>query len=155
MNKKMLAAIVALAAAFAVSVSGCAGVGGQSTTAPPASAPPTETMTDGPAEAGATGGAYVDYSDELLAETTGARVLFFHASWCPKCRALEESITAGDIPDGLTIFKVDYDNSAELRRKYGVTLQTTIVYIDDTGAELSQEVLYDDTSLDALLAAAP
>lgn len=155
MNKKLLTTILGLTAAAVLSVSGCAAMSGQPSTAPPASSPSTETMTDEPAEADATGGAYVDYSDEVLAETTGARVLFFHASWCPKCRALEESIKAGDIPDGLTIFKVDYDNSAELRQKYGVTLQTTIVYIDGTGAELSQDVLYDDTSLDALLAAAP
>ncbi|MEO6201420.1 MAG: thioredoxin family protein [Cryobacterium sp.] len=150
MNKKMLGTVVAIAAAVALSLTACAGAAGSSPSAPSA----TSAEQSAP-DSATSGGAYVDYTEELLADTAGTRVLFFHASWCPQCRALESSIKAGPIPDGLTIFKVDYDNSTELRQKYGVTQQTTVVYIDDKGTELSKKVLYDDSSLDALIAAGP
>lgn len=100
-------------------------------------------------------GEYVDYYDGAIAETPGLKVLFFHASWCPKCRALDEDINANDIPAGMTIFKVDFDTATDLKQKYGVTLQTTIVYVDDDGDVLTKGVLYNDTTLRALIAAAP
>lgn len=100
-------------------------------------------------------GAYVDYREGIIAETPGTKALFFHAPWCPQCRALEESILSGDIPDDLTIIKTDYDTETGLRQQYGVTLQTTIVFVDDEGEALSSSVLYSDTTLDALVAAAP
>lgn len=112
----------------------------------------TEGADDAPA---ATAGAYVEYRDGIIDETPGTKVLFFHAPWCPQCRAVEESILSGTIPDGMTIIKVDYDTETGLRQQYGVTLQTTVVYVDDAGERLSSEVLYSDTTLDALIAAAP
>lgn len=140
---------------------------------PPASSAPAESggddsATDDPAseddtasDGGATdggaaqAGAYVDYRAGLIAETPGTKALFFHAPWCPQCRALEESILSGDIPDDFTIIKTDYDTEIGLRQQYGVTLQTTIVFVDDEGEALSSTVLYSDTTLDALVAAAP
>lgn len=118
-------------------------------------------MTDdssdaGDSAAGATApGAYVDYRQGIIEETPGTKVLFFHAPWCPQCRAVEESILSGTIPDGMTIIKVDYDTETGLRQQYGVTLQTTVVYVDDAGERLSSEVLYSDTTLDALIVAGP
>jgi len=100
-------------------------------------------------------GAYVEYRDGIIAETAGDKVLFFHAPWCPQCRSLEQSILDGRIPDDMTIIKVDYDTATSLRQQYGVTIQTTIVYVDDDGAALASEVLYSDTTLAALVAAAP
>jgi len=114
-----------------------------------------ETEATEPEAAAPTAGSYVDYSEEALAGAEGDRVLFFHAPWCPQCRALEADIRAGEIPTGLTIFKVDYDSSTGLRQQYGVTLQTTVVYVGENGEELSKQVLYDDTTLAALIAAAP
>lgn len=111
-----------------------------------------EPTTDEPT---AQAGAYVDYREGIIAETSGTKALFFHAAWCPQCRALEESILSGEIPDDLTIIKADYDTEIGLRQQYGVTLQTTIVYVDDEGEALSSTVLYSDTTLDALVAAAP
>ncbi len=126
-------------------------------TAPAAEPAPSESAASDPAsgEAAAAPGDYVDYYDGAIEETAGLKVLFFHASWCPKCRALDEDIEANTIPDGMTIFKVDFDTATALRQQYGVTLQTTIVYVDDDGALLTKGVLYDDTTLDALIAAAP
>lgn len=89
-------------------------------------------------------GAYVAYSPDLLASTKGTRLLFFHAPWCPQCRALDESIRMSNVPDGVTIFKVDYDSNQPLRAKYGVTLQTTVVKVDGEGNKLASYVAYDE-----------
>ncbi len=152
-----------LAAAIALAVTGCsAPAAPEAEPAPPPVTSPAPSVPDSGAEGDtddaaplAQPGAYVDYRDGIIAETAGAKALFFHASWCPQCRSLEESILAGDIPDDLTIIKVDYDTATSLRQQYGVTIQTTIVFVDDDGSALASEVLYSDTTLDALIAAAP
>jgi thiol-disulfide isomerase/thioredoxin len=100
-------------------------------------------------------GAYVEYTDGIIEETAGTKVLFFHAPWCPQCRKLDEQLVADGPPDGLAVFKVDYDSRGDLRQKYGVTLQTTVVFVDDAGQLLSSTVLYDDPSIASLIAAAP
>lgn len=149
----------------ALVLAGCASIATPAD-APAAPAPPTaepapvaSEPSDAPVEPGGDAvlepGAYVDYREGIIAETPGVKVLFFHAPWCPQCRAVEASIQAGDIPDGVTIIKADYDTEIGLRQQYGVTLQTTVVYVDDDGELLSSAVLYSDTTLDALLAAAP
>jgi len=122
---------------------------------PPAPSPSVEPSDTTDAEPASQPGDYTEYYDGAIEETAGTKVLFFHASWCPKCRALEEDIEASEIPDNFTIFKVDFDSATELRQRYGVTLQTTIVYVDDDGDALAKGVLYEDTTLAALLAAAP
>lgn len=106
-------------------------------------------------EAAPADGAYLDYEDGVIEETAGPKALFFHASWCPKCRALDEDLRAEGAPAGLTVFKVDYDSRTDLRQQYGVTLQTTIVFIDDAGGTISSVVLYDDPSVESLAAAIP
>lgn len=96
-------------------------------------------------------GRYVAYSEAALAETQGVRILFFHASWCPQCRALEADIKKQGVPAGTTIFKVDYDNAQNLRRKYGVTLQTTVVKVDQNGNLLSIFTPYQKPTLENAL----
>lgn len=100
---------------------------------------------------GQSAGQYVDYNKDLLASTDGRKWIFFHAPWCPQCRALESDILEKGVPTGLTIFKIDYDSSTAERQKYGVTLQTTIVEVDDNGNEIAKFVAYDDPSLGAVL----
>lgn len=100
-------------------------------------------------------GAYVEYVDGSIEATAGPKVLFFHASWCPQCRRLDEDLRARGAPDGLTVFKVDYDSRTDLRQKYGVTIQTTVVFVDDRGELVSSTVLYDDPSVASLIAAIP
>lgn len=81
-------------------------------------------------------GSYEAYSIEKIAmAATGDVVLFFHASWCPSCRALNGDIekNAGAIPAGVTILKTDYDKETELKKKYGVTSQHTLVQVDKDG----------------------
>lgn len=81
-------------------------------------------------------GSYEKYDPSKLAlANDGKVVLFFKASWCPTCRALDADIKAnlGAIPGGVTILEVDYDNSTELKKKYGVTMQHTLVQVDAQG----------------------
>lgn len=152
----------------ALALTGCAGqatdaaASGQAaeTAMPGASASPSEMAEDGDAAASAAPeapaeGAYLDYTDGIIEQTAGPKALFFHATWCPKCRQLDEELRAEGAPDGLTVFKVDYDSRTDLRQQYGVTLQTTIVFVDDAGEPISSTVLYDDPSIDSLVAAIP
>jgi thiol-disulfide isomerase/thioredoxin len=108
---------------------------------PPATANPSETTENG---------FYVDYSPTVLSEYPGQKVLFFHASWCPQCRAIEKDIEEDGPANGWTIIKVDYDSHQALRQKYGVTLQTTFVKVDDQGNKLSSYVAYDEPTLEAV-----
>lgn len=88
-----------------------------------------------------TSGTYEAYVPEKLARAeTGKVVLFFKASWCPTCRALDADIKASldDLPDGLTILEVDYDTATELRQKYGVTNQHTLVQVDSKGDQITK-----------------
>jgi thiol-disulfide isomerase/thioredoxin len=95
-------------------------------------------------------GAYVDYSDTVITATTGTKILFFHAPWCSQCRAVEASIEAKGVTDGVTIIKVDYDTQQSLRQKYGVTLQTTFVTIDNNGNKIASYVAYQEPDITAV-----
>lgn len=84
-------------------------------------------------------GSYVAYAPDLLADANhGKVVLFFRASWCPTCRALDKDIraNAAKIPAGVTILDVDYDTSTQLKQKYGVTTQHTLVQVDAQGNKI-------------------
>jgi len=82
-------------------------------------------------------GTYQMYSPEkiMTAAQTGNVVLFFKANWCPSCRSLDADIKSNlsSIPSNLTLLEVDYDKSADLKKKYGVTTQHTIVQVDKDG----------------------
>jgi len=86
-------------------------------------------------------GSYEAYAPEKLAMAdTGNVVLFFHASWCPTCRAAEKSIEETGVPAGLTILKTNYDTELALRKKYGITTQHTFVQVDAQGTLLKKWV---------------
>ena len=63
---------------------------------------------------------------------------FFRASWCPSCKALDADIRAHlkDIPKGVTILEVDYDKYTDLKQKYGVIMQHTLVQVDADGKQI-------------------
>lgn len=89
----------------------------------------------------ATPAVIVDYSVAALATAqagTGDVVIYFHANWCPICRALEPDIrkNLSNLPKGLTILKADYDQETALKKQYGVTYQTAFVQVDDSGIKL-------------------
>jgi thiol-disulfide isomerase/thioredoxin len=86
-------------------------------------------------------GSYQDYDPSKLAlAEKGKVVLFFHAPWCPSCKAVNENILQSIVPEGLSILKVDYDSSGELKKKYGVTSQHTFVQVDKDGNLLKKWV---------------
>lgn len=95
-------------------------------------------------------GKYIEYTEDSFVATRGTKLLFFHASWCPQCRALDESIKASELPNDVTIFKVDYDTNQALRAKYGVTLQTTVVKTDEEGNKISSYVAYDQPTFQSV-----
>jgi thiol-disulfide isomerase/thioredoxin len=82
-------------------------------------------------------GVYEAYAPEkvMLASATHDVVLFFKASWCPSCRAVDGDIKTNlsKIPGSLAILDVNYDNSTALKQKYGVTYQHTFVQVDKDG----------------------
>jgi len=80
-------------------------------------------------------GVFADY-DESLVGSTDSTVIFFHAEWCASCKALEAGINKETIPEGLTILKADFDTDTELRKKYEVLSQHTLVSVDAEGNEL-------------------
>lgn len=101
----------------------------------------------------ASSGSYESYSPEKLAMAeNGDVVLFFHASWCPSCRGLDTNINnnLSAIPSDTTILKLDYDKETELKKKYGVTYQHTLVQVDANGDMIKK--WSGGGTLDALLA---
>lgn len=95
-------------------------------------------------------GVYTEYNTGATYVTDNQRVLFFHAPWCSQCRSIEAGIKSQGVPDGYVILKVDYDSNQDLRKKYGVTLQTTFVKIDDKGNLISKYVAYDEPTFEAV-----
>lgn len=116
----------------------------------PGTSPPTADPAPTTSENTSSAGIYTEYDQAKLAATTGTRILFFHAPWCPQCRALDASIKAGEVPAGVTILKVDYDSNQALRQKYGVTIQTTLVKLDAQGNVADKYVAYDEPNLAAV-----
>lgn len=83
-------------------------------------------------------GKFVAYSAKEVAGTEGTKVLFFHAKWCPACTGAAKNLSAWTAPEGLNVFKVDYDTSTELKKQYGIVGQHTFVQIDDNGKMLKR-----------------
>jgi thiol-disulfide isomerase/thioredoxin len=88
-------------------------------------------------DAAMSAGSYETYAASKIAVASAEKdvILFFKANWCPSCKALDANIKANlsTIPSNLTILEVDYDNSTDLKRKYGVTTQHTLVQVDAQG----------------------
>lgn len=84
---------------------------------------------------------YIDYSPEAYANAEGKkRVLFFHAKWCPTCKAanIEFMNNLNSIPEDVVVLKTDYDTESALKSQYGITYQHTFVYVDAQGNEIKK-----------------
>lgn len=154
-RRRVAPVVPALALAAGALLLAACGTGAQTTASEPAAAPsssaaapspqPSRTATEkgsskdaAPAVAP---GRYIDWADydaDPAAYADSRVVLFFHAPWCPNCRATEESLNADGVPDGLTIVKVDFDSQTDLRQEYGVTYQHTYVLVDTDGTALKK-----------------
>jgi thiol-disulfide isomerase/thioredoxin len=80
---------------------------------------------------------YEAYSADLFNELLGSEsfALFFHAGWCPTCRAMETEILGNlSALNGHIMLKADYDTETELKKEYGVTVQTTVIFFNADGS---------------------
>jgi thiol-disulfide isomerase/thioredoxin len=85
------------------------------------------------------------YSPETLeqAELSGHPVLLeFYASWCSTCRsqskALDSLKSQEDFQD-LIVLRADYDNDKELKKRFGVKKQSTLILLKD-GKEVARTI---------------
>ena len=82
-------------------------------------------------------GGYQDFSLETYQRLLGQKpfALFFHASWCPTCRNMEKEIqeNLSQLPQDLTLLKVNFDQETEIKKKYGLTQQSLVKIIDGKG----------------------
>lgn len=86
---------------------------------------------------------YLDYSNQnfINSQKNGRTLLFFAATtWCSNCVELEKQIQAhlSDLPKDITILKVDYDRDTKTKNEYGVTMQTTLVLLNENGKEIKR-----------------
>lgn len=92
---------------------------------------------------------YQNFEQAKMIASEAPTVLFFYASWCPTCRNAREEFKKRDNEfKNINIILVDYDNSSDLQKKYGVTYQHTFVQIDDNGDSL---VKWNGGDVDKLL----
>lgn len=92
------------------------------------------------------------YSADALAaaEKAGQPVaLHFHADWCPTCRAQDKALESmkGEKGLDLTILKVNYDTEKDLKKRFNVRTQSTMVVLKGT-KEVAR--LAGDTSADGI-----
>lgn len=125
-------------------------IASESSVSTSASSSELETKKDTAESKAQSEGKYVEYSEAALADAEGTKILFFHASWCPQCTALEADFENSGVPKGVTVLEVDYDTNQALRQKYGVTIQTTLVRVDDDGNLVKKFVAYDEPSVSAV-----
>ncbi len=86
---------------------------------------------------------YIEYTEANYKEKLGKEkfILFFHADWCPLCRQLESKIKEDlSILNGHTVLEANYDREIELKKKFDVLAQTTVVFIDEKGMATEKKV---------------
>ncbi len=63
---------------------------------------------------------YTTYNASAVSDALAAGknvVLFFHAPWCPTCKAADANFLKETAPANTVVFKTDYDSSTDLRKK--------------------------------------
>ncbi len=72
------------------------------------------------------------------------KLLYFHATWCPSCRKLDEGKVLerlqATVP-GLVVEKVDVDTNEPLMSRYGVQYTPTLVLVDTDGFPLGRPTI--------------
>ena len=80
-------------------------------------------------------------------------LLFFYAGWCPYCQhkdaLLKELYGRASFP--LSTYRLDYDTTADLKARFGVTTQDTVVLLDGSGNPLQMVVGATEQDLRVLL----
>ena len=57
--------------------------------------------------------------------------IHFHADWCPTCRAQDRALELlkSDPALGITVLKANYDTEKDLKRRFNVRAQSTLVVL--------------------------
>lgn len=107
---------------------------------------PVSPNTAEPAPAGSQSPAqtaqYQAYAEAELGNQYQRHIIFFHASWCPECRAFEQALLNETLPSDVQILKADFDSETELKQKYSVVIQSTFVEVDRQGELVAKWVGY-------------
>lgn len=84
---------------------------------------------------------YQKYTPEKMEALKGNEkfIAFFHAEWCPTCRAWEKGILEADFASNVKILKINYDTATELKKEYGVAMQSTAVFFNADGSVMKKE----------------
>ncbi len=94
---------------------------------------------------------YIDYSPEKRTSYEGSKpfVIFFHASWCPTCVAIERELKdeLAGYPDGVLIMQANFDIETALKEEFGVTRQYWFVVFDAAGEVTFSNNLFNATDV--------
>jgi thioredoxin 1 len=79
-------------------------------------------------------------------------LVFFHAPWCPVCKAQEPKVQAHLDHDAKQVvaLKVDYDTNKALRQEMNVSKQSTLILFQGTKEVARLSYKSDDASIDEL-----
>lgn len=94
---------------------------------------------------------------KAAADSGKTTLVFFHAPWCPVCKAQEPKVLAhlnGDAKD-VVAFKVDYDTNMDLRKEMNVEKQSTLILYSGSKEVARLSYKSDDASIDELFKHVP
>lgn len=100
---------------------------------------------------------FTPYSKEAHAKAMAegkTTLVFFHAPWCPVCKAQEPRVLAhlnGDAKD-VVAFKVDFDSNPEVRKAMNVQKQSTLILYRGMKEVARLSYKSDDASVNELFA---
>lgn len=86
---------------------------------------------------------YADYSSDALDKALGNKpvVLFFSGESCPNCEALNTDIKANASNfENAVILKADFASESELAKKFRVTENDTVVFVDKDGGSYNKKI---------------